>query len=708
MKYYHSSRLRARASLAGLLCSTFAVSLVVSLSADIVMAEESRGLDNDAIVIGPQVSEFAKALTKRPSMAALTSGQLDSAIYARMNQFHIRGTQAVILIGDSIVWRGNYGYASVGTEVPVADTTVFTLASVSKTVLSIAIMQLWEKGLIDLDTSVSTYLPFEVENPYYPDSAITIRTILSHVSSINRNDATWISDISYGSDSPWLLQEYLNNYLVPGGPTYSVTNYLPAPPGKFQQYSNYAFSVLALVVEHVTGDSLEKYCRDSIFTPLGMNETSWFLANLRESNVAMPTYYASGQFWGYGHLGLPIYPCGQLRTSSSQLARHLRAFMNYGQVGNVRILDSATVAEIREIQYPGVPDWLGNEPLDFGLGWFRFESDNPGEWIWGHDGSLYGTLTGMYCLPEENFGVIMLQNSSVGGNGIYWLIWDFARDSDHDSVIAGMDNCPSIANSDQSDVDADGIGNACDNCISAPNSNQQDTDLDGYGDACDPDIDNDGVANEVDNCRFVMNAGQEASDTDTLGDACDNCLSVSNDDQTDENHDATGDACDGYVHIHAADLPDTIYSNLYFNYYFRAVGGASPYNWSLLSGDPPLGLVLDAGTSGRLHGVPSFPYEYLFSVRSLDSSDPVKADTVSLRIVVVESQHGFCGDANNSGMINISDVVYLINYIFSGGSAPDPIESGDANCSSLVNISDAVYLINYIFAGGAAPCSACP
>ncbi len=62
------------------------------------------------------------------------------------------------------------------------------------------------------------------------------------------------------------------------------------------------------------------------------------------------------------------------------------------------------------------------------------------------------------------------------------------------------------------------------------------------------------------------------------------------------------------------------------------------------------------------------------------------------------------GDADNSGVITISDAVYLINYIFSGGPAPCPLLNGDADCSGAVTISDAVYLINYIFAGGPAPC----
>jgi hypothetical protein len=66
-----------------------------------------------------------------------------------------------------------------------------------------------------------------------------------------------------------------------------------------------------------------------------------------------------------------------------------------------------------------------------------------------------------------------------------------------------------------------------------------------------------------------------------------------------------------------------------------------------------------------------------------------------------------CGDANTDATIDISDVVYLIAYIFAGGSAPSPLPAGDANCDSTVDISDVVYLIAYIFSGGSVPCAGC-
>ena len=63
-----------------------------------------------------------------------------------------------------------------------------------------------------------------------------------------------------------------------------------------------------------------------------------------------------------------------------------------------------------------------------------------------------------------------------------------------------------------------------------------------------------------------------------------------------------------------------------------------------------------------------------------------------------------CGDANSDEIVNVTDAVYLVSYIFSGGPPPDPLAAGDANCDGIANISDATYLVSYIFAGGPTPC----
>ena len=88
--------------------------------------------------------------------------------------------------------------------------------------------------------------------------------------------------------------------------------------------------------------------------------------------------------------------------------------------------------------------------------------------------------------------------------------------------------------------------------------------------------------------------------------------------------------------------------------------------------------------------------------------DSLECEPDETRLLYVDGQIGFgcylCGDVNNNGVVTISDVVFMIKYIFGGGPAPNPASIGDVNCNGFVSISDVVYLIAYIFAGGPAPC----
>ena len=105
--------------------------------------------------------------------------------------------------------------------------------------------------------------------------------------------------------------------------------------------------------------------------------------------------------------------------------------------------------------------------------------------------------------------------------------------------------------------------------------------------------------------------------------------------------------------------------------------------------------------------------QYAFKVRAKDAQNQYSAysagEAANVNYTIFVPCTWLVGDADNSGTVNISDAVYLISYIFSGGTAPapSPIGSGDADCSNTVNISDAVYLIAYIFAGGPAPGQTC-
>jgi hypothetical protein len=76
---------------------------------------------------------------------------------------------------------------------------------------------------------------------------------------------------------------------------------------------------------------------------------------------------------------------------------------------------------------------------------------------------------------------------------------------------------------------------------------------------------------------------------------------------------------------------------------------------------------------------------------------------VDTLLTVTESSSFIRGDANGDGIINLGDAVYVLNYLFKGGPAPNPLDAGDANCDGTVDLGDAVYILNYLFKGGPPP-----
>jgi CubicO group peptidase (beta-lactamase class C family) len=399
-----------------LLILVLAVLTTVTASLPLVALAESSAAG------GPEsfnhFQRVARALSEpTPRTTVLDSAGLDSVVSEIREQYYIPGLAACIVKDGRVAWKMNDGYANVGEEIEVADETIFMLASISKTFVGIAVMQLWEQGLLGLEDDVNDYLPFTVTNPYFTAIPITPRMLLAHTSSIAYNASAWLPLITWGGDPTIPLGQYLQSYLEPGGLRYQNSNYNIHVPGNGAQYSNVGYALAGYLVEVISGQLFEDYCQEAIFGPLGMNETSWFLAGLDPDQVAMPTQYSGGAFIPYGQFGFPVYPAGQLRTSSLQLARHLIAFMQLGQIDDTRILQSSSVQLMTTIQYPDVPPVFPG--YDWGLGWFRIPYGS--EWLWGHTGGIFGVSTFMFYNPDGNYGVIELTNAD-GNDGHSFIL----------------------------------------------------------------------------------------------------------------------------------------------------------------------------------------------------------------------------------------------------------------------------------------------
>jgi CubicO group peptidase (beta-lactamase class C family) len=326
---------------------------------------------------------------------------LDTELRGSMRDARVPGLAACIVRDGAIVWSRGYGRANLAHERPTTPDTIFMLASVSKTVMAVAAMQAVEAGLLDLDADAGDLLPFPLRNPEHPDDVITLRMLLTHTSSI-RDVWPVMARFYVRGDSPIALGDYLRRYLDPDGDLYRPgRTYGPWRPGARYAYGNIAASLAGYLIEAASGIPFDAWCDGRIFAPLAMHRTSWHLAGLDRSEVAMPYRATPERFVPYGQYGYPDYPDGQLRTSAHQLARHLLAFIGEGAFAGARLLSPESVAEMRRVQLPDVAHGQG-------LIWYRFGLR--GMRLMGHNGGDAGVATQMYFRPDDGVGVIALAN----------------------------------------------------------------------------------------------------------------------------------------------------------------------------------------------------------------------------------------------------------------------------------------------------------
>jgi CubicO group peptidase (beta-lactamase class C family) len=347
-----------------------------------------------------------------------------------MEAHHIAGLAACIVRRDGVAWMNAYGYADLERHIPMTPDALQNICSISKTFTTTALMQEWEAGRFQLDDDVSDHLGFALRNPAHPDAPITFRHLLTHVSSIK--DGEWYARMYQCGDPKVALGDWIVGYLKPGGAYYDAAdNFHPWAPGERWEYNNVAFGVLAYAVERMTGTPFAQYCRSRIFEPLGMDETSWYLADIDISRHVVPYTWSEGGHvlsptWGGRPLGViregvgavvpegdghhascpynhPNFPDGFLRTSVRQLARYARAYLNGGVLDGQRVLREGTILEM--FQDNGV-----NEQRPQGLDWYG-EGTVRGQVLWGHGGSDPGINTDIRLLPDEGLAAIVFTNT---------------------------------------------------------------------------------------------------------------------------------------------------------------------------------------------------------------------------------------------------------------------------------------------------------
>jgi hypothetical protein len=155
------------------------------------------------------------------------------------------------------------------------------------------------------------------------------------------------------------------------------------------------------------------------------------------------------------------------------------------------------------------------------------------------------------------------------------------------------------------------------------------------------------------------------------------------------------------LQIMTTELPDATV-DVPYSTQLESTGGTGQDTWADLSGDLA-GSGLSVSEDGMVSGTPAAAGQLSFTAVAQDQIGAEAQKPLTIEVLA----GWVCGDADGSGAVDIDDVVYLIGFIFGGGSVPEPYESGDVDCSGAIDIDDVVYLISYIFASGPVPCDGC-
>lgn len=343
--------------------------------------------------------------------------RLDEEILSSMRELSIVGLSAAFVKGGEVLWSGGYGWADLEKEKPAAPDTIYRIASVSKTITATALMQLWERGLFDLDDDIGSYLGYPVRNPKFPEEKITFRMLLTHTSSIL--DSGGYEQALRASQPP-----LLRDLLVPGGKAYSPATWGDYRPGTRFNYSNFGAGIIGALVEVLSGERFNSYAKNHIFAPLGM-DAGYELADIEHLEklaviykpVGDNRFVPSADLIREGEIPqrrplLPlgnyyIGPAGSVRASVLDLAKFMIAHMSGGTYRGVRILRRKTADLMQQLHWFGCG--LGGMFRKMGL-FFHITDAFAGRLLRGHPGAAYGLVGDMYFDRDEETGVVLMVN----------------------------------------------------------------------------------------------------------------------------------------------------------------------------------------------------------------------------------------------------------------------------------------------------------
>jgi len=307
------------------------------------------------------------------------------------------------------------GLADIASKAPITEDTVFRIGSITKTFTAVAVMRLWEQGLVALDAPANDYLrAYKLVPAKTGWRPATVRHLLTHTAGVPE----WIHP-SRMVKSGWFVETFpLDKRLPTLAEYYRGGLRLAAEPGKIWAYTDHGFATLGQIVEDVSGLPLDRYLREHVFEPLGMADTD--LLRSERVRARLATGYTLGSKGARAvtdRHGVTA-AAGAIYSTPRDMARYAAALLGGGKGQRSRILEPETLATMFEPHYR--PD-----PRIPGMGLAFWRADLGGRPAVEHQGVVAGFNSQVFLAPDAGVGVIAFTNGS--GNAASWLMGETQR-----------------------------------------------------------------------------------------------------------------------------------------------------------------------------------------------------------------------------------------------------------------------------------------
>jgi CubicO group peptidase (beta-lactamase class C family) len=317
---------------------------------------------------------------------------------------------AVGIVRDgSLEWFLGHGVADIASNTPVTEDTVFRVGSITKTVTAIAVMQLWEQGLVDLDAPANQYLrTFRLVPAKASVGLPTVRHLLTHTAGVGYwrrlsdllQPGVGSGDRAGRSGAPPLADYYRRGLPV------------EVEPGTKWVYSNHGFAALGQLVEDVTGQPLDRYLREQVFAPLGMEHTDLVRSERVRSRLATGYVLRARGLKPVADREVPTPGGGAAYATTADLARYVAALLGGGSGEHGAVLKPDTLGSMFQPHFQPDPRVPGMG-LGFELG------EESGHATVAKTGILSGFHSAMVLAPDAGIGVVVLTNTGgLDGRGV--------------------------------------------------------------------------------------------------------------------------------------------------------------------------------------------------------------------------------------------------------------------------------------------------